>query len=340
MVAAKYEQAKASPSLLRVFWNTVLGLPFAEASEAPDWRRLYDRRERYPIGTVPPGVRFLTCGVDVQKDRLEAHIVGFGRGKESWSVDYRVLPGDPVRPEVWTLLDALLAEDIPCTGGGTLPIRMLCVDSGYATQSVYGWVRQYPQPLWGPAGVAARAPRTVSATKGVEYWRAVLLPPAKVDTSATRKGLKVARIGTSLVKRELYDWLRLEGPTAEDAAQGLGHPPGFVHFPEYAEDFFKGLTAEQLITHKTRGGFVRLDWEAIPGRVNDPLDCRVYARAAAAVLGLDRFQESDWATLERAVGQVPAPPTPTTAAPPTRSAPAVAAVPRRPWIAPRRGWIR
>jgi hypothetical protein len=51
--------------------------------EAPEWQRLYDRREDYRIGTVPKGVMFLTAGVDVQKDRIEVEVVGWGRGKES-----------------------------------------------------------------------------------------------------------------------------------------------------------------------------------------------------------------------------------------------------------------
>ena len=38
---------------------------------------------------------------DVQKDRIEVEIVGWGRGKESWSVDYRVLEGDTSRQPVW-----------------------------------------------------------------------------------------------------------------------------------------------------------------------------------------------------------------------------------------------
>jgi phage terminase large subunit GpA-like protein len=44
---------------------------------------------------------FLTAGVDVQKDRIEVEVVAWGRGKESWSVDYRVIEGNTARAEVW-----------------------------------------------------------------------------------------------------------------------------------------------------------------------------------------------------------------------------------------------
>ena len=55
----------------------------------------------------------LTAGADVQKDRIEVEVVAWGRTKESWSVDYRVIEGDTARAEVWQRLDAVLARDWP-----------------------------------------------------------------------------------------------------------------------------------------------------------------------------------------------------------------------------------
>ena len=102
-------------------------------------------------------------------------MVAWGRGKESWSVDYRVIEGDTARAEVWAKLDAVLARDWPHASGHTLPIRVMCVDAGYATQDVYAWVRQHPQASWGPAGAAARQPRTAVAVKGRDQDTALLL---------------------------------------------------------------------------------------------------------------------------------------------------------------------
>jgi phage terminase large subunit GpA-like protein len=68
-----------------------------------------------------------------------------------------MLEGDTARPEVWVKLDAALARDWPHASGHTLPIRVMCVDAGYATQDIYAWVRQHPQASWGPAGAAAPA---------------------------------------------------------------------------------------------------------------------------------------------------------------------------------------
>ena len=70
-----------------------------------------------------------------------------------------------------------------------------------------------------------------------------------------------------------------------------------------ATDIKAVLTAEQLVPHRKRNGFTAYEWEQIPGRENHYLDTRVYARAAAAVAGLDRFFEADWCELERDAGQ-------------------------------------
>ena len=50
-------------------------------------------------------------------------------------------------------------------------------------------------------------------------------------------------------------------------------------------------------------GFPRASWEKEPGRRNEALDCRVYARAAASIYGLDRFDERHWRRMEEALAR-------------------------------------
>jgi phage terminase large subunit GpA-like protein len=78
------------------------------------------------------------------------------------------------------------------------------------------------------------------------------------------------------------------------------HPPGACHFPQYGEEYFRQLTAERLVTRIVKG-FPRGSWEKEPGRRNEALDCRVYSRAAAAIYGLDRFEEHHWRRMEEAL---------------------------------------
>ena len=229
-------------------------------------------------------------------------MVAWSRNKESWSVDYLVIEGDSARPEVWQKLDAVLARDWPHASGQTLPIRVMCVDAGYATQDVYGWVRQHPQASWGPAGAAARQPRTAVAVKGRDQDTALLLSVSRADSGSRRWGLRVWSVGTPVAKGELYRWLKLEWPTDEARADGAGYPPGACHFPQYGDEYFKQLTAERLVTRIVKG-FPRTSWEKEAGRRNEALDCRVYARAAAAIYGIDRWSEAHWRELERSLGR-------------------------------------
>ncbi|WP_172972179.1 terminase gpA endonuclease subunit, partial [Roseibium aquae] len=79
---------------------------------------------------------------------------------------------------------------------------------------------------------------------------------------------------------------------------GASFPAGTVHLPSWSDsEWLKQLTAEQLVTVKGKRGFTRLEWQKLRER-NEALDCRVYARAAAWILGADRWPEARWADLE------------------------------------------
>lgn len=290
-IAKKFVKVHHKPGELKVFTNTVLGETWQERGEAPEWERLYRlNREPYPLGEVPRGGLFLTAGADVQKDRLIVEIVAWGRGKSSWSIDYGVLPGDTADlvGGPWQQLDALLGRTFTHVDGAELPIRMLAVDSGYNTQAVYTWARKYPL-------------NRVIAVKGQPGGGILVGSPTTVDINLRGRrpvhGYKVWPVATGVAKSELYGFLRFERPTDDDEPL----PQGWCHFPEYDDDFFRQLTAEHLVPRKTRRGFVVLEWELIPGRENHVLDCRCYARAAAALCGLDRLTDAEWLRLERAV---------------------------------------
>ena len=204
--AKQFDQAQKNSALLQVFVNTVLGESWAQAGDAPDWQRLYDRRESYKLGTVPAGGLFLTAGVDVQRDRIEAQVVAWGRERESWLVDYVVLDGDTARPDVWRRLTDLLNTTYPHEHGPQLGLVRMAVDSGWATQEVYGWARQ-------------QGPGRVLVIKGHESGAAPIGQPNAIEVTVAgkkiKRGVKVWPVATSMLKTELYGWLKLEQPTAE-----------------------------------------------------------------------------------------------------------------------------
>lgn len=278
-IAKEFLEAKeAGPLKLKTFINTVLGETWQDRGEAPEWERLYHRREHYPIGTVPDGVLFLTCGVDVQKDRFVFEVVGWGEGKESWSIDAGAVYVDTSNSKAARAeLDGLLARVFVGEDGVRHPVQRLAIDSGYNTQEVYNWARRHPISR-------------VMACKGVSGAKALLGLPSPVDIDSRgrrlRRSYKVWPVGVDVAKKELYGWLKLDHPEG-----GEGFPPGWCHFPEYADSYFKELTAEHLVEVRKKTGHVHHQWQVLPGRENHFLDCRILARAAAAAAGIDRARK-------------------------------------------------
>jgi phage terminase large subunit GpA-like protein len=294
-IAAAWEAAQGNPASIKSFKNTELGETWVEEGEVPDWERLIERREDYRIGSVPLGGLLLVAGADVQRDRIEVSVWAFGRGKESWHVEHRVLAGDTAREAVWKRLAELLTESWTHGSGALMSLSRLAVDTGFATQEAYAFVR------------SVRDAR-VMAVKGVGRGAALIGLPTSVDATVggrkLRRGVRVFAVTTSIAKLELYNNLRKAVELDDD---GVAHfPAGFVHLPKVDAEWVRQLCAEQLITLRDRNGFPIREWQKLRER-NEALDCYVYARAAASNAGLDRFEERHWRELERSLG-LPLPP--------------------------------
>lgn len=271
----------AAPDRLRAFFNTTLGISWKERNQAPPHARLHERREQYPAGIVPDcPAAILTAGVDVQADRFEYELVAWGPHDESWSVAYDVIPGGPDDPRAWQELERrLLREEVPFAAGGSAPVRMVAVDSSYASGQVYHAARVLD---------ASR----VMLVKGRDQLESPLGVPQPVEVDFRGRRLKTRQVwhpvGVSVLKSELYGFLAKDAP-----AKSNPDVPGYCHFPDYDEWYFKGLTAEALVAKKDRLGRKKYHWAKVRDR-NEPLDCRVYARAAAIRLGVGKLDEADW----------------------------------------------
>lgn len=266
---------KDYPDKLQAFVNTVDGEPWEARGDAPEWQRIYERREDWPLGTCPEGVLMLTAGVDVQENRIEAAVWGWGREKESWLVDHRVYGGDPWNPETWQGLTALLAESWPAAAG-ELPLTRLAVDTGFARDAVVEWAFRVRD-------------QRIMLIKGDHWknWSAIVGNPSKSDVTLHGKptGFLLFPVGGALVKQETYGFLRLPVPE-----EGQPFPAGYVHLPQVDKETVQSLVAEDLVTKENRAGFTVREWVKNRRR-NEQLDMRVYARAAAEQMGLSRMPE-------------------------------------------------
>ncbi len=180
-----------------------------------------------------------------------------------------------------------------------MPLARFAIDTGYATQESYAFVR------------SSRDPR-IMAIKGVPRGAALIGTPTAVDLTVAgkklRRGIKVYAVAVGIAKLELYNNLRKSPEVAEDGVS-VRYPGGYVHLPKVDAEYLQQLCAEQLITRRNRNGFPIREWQKIRER-NEALDCYVYARAAASAAGLDRFEERHWRELERQLGVETKPSTP------------------------------
>jgi len=213
-------------------------------------------------------VALITLGADLQADRIELEIVGWGRDEESWSLAYIVLAGDPAQRDLWDAFDQVLSLRFDHLCGREFEIAVTCVDSGFHQPIVQGFCNERQRrsaspkmyPIKGAAGQRPIWPRMHSKAKD-------------------NRPLWV--IGVDAAKEALYARLKITEPG-----------PGFCHFPisdQYDAGYFEQLTAETCRVRYSKG-FAHREWVKKPGTRNEALDARCYAYAALQSLIAGRFR--------------------------------------------------
>lgn len=316
-------RAQGDPNKLKAFINTVLGETYeVKGEDTPEWRSVYNRRETYQMGIVPRRAVMLTAACDVQKDRLEVTVVGWNR-KEAWVVAHEEIAGDtsePITKGPWPKLAELVSRIWPHEGGTGMPLTLLAIDSGFNTLRVYEFVR-------------SQNPRQVIPIKGQDDLMQPINLPRAVEVrqgggKRIKRGVRLWMVGTNILKAEVYGRLKRDRPTEEEIAAN-GWPPTYIHFPELGEEYFRQLTAEELILVRTKTGQARYQWvKKHPN--NEALDLMNYNFAAYHAVGAARWPESHWLILEEQVGAPPpAAPLPAAAAAPPLPPPKPKPVKRR-----------
>lgn len=256
-----------------------------------DAESLADRAEEFPLGIVPDGVRFLTAFADVQANRFEVTVRGWGVSGESWIVDRLTLPGDTATsPADWdAMLARLLDHAWPLHGdaGRAMKLRAMGYDSGGApgvtAQAYDAWRRLRKHRATRMLGkVDGRDAWSVLPCKGFGTPNAPRLQvtypdSARRDRNAAARGqVPVAQFSANLFKDDLA------GQLARAAAGAWS-----VHFPTALRaaapphPFFEGLVTE---TRRRNGA-----WEHTGSARNEPIDMMVGCHVVAHLHGLARL---------------------------------------------------
>lgn len=274
---AKKEEAAGDHDKMQSFYNTRLARCYQPGDHSITPAALRARAEQWSLGTLRPGVCYVTSAVDVQDNRLEFTAIGWGAGLERWWLDHRVIWGPTAVPPdtgVWAELTRIRATVYTLPGWKPMPISITLIDSGgHSTEDVYAYVARN---------------RGCLAIKGSSVRAGdILQSPTTVDKNARGKnlrwGVKIWKIGTHKAKDWIADrWSRTEGA-------------GCMHFPaDLPEAVYDQLCAEVKVRHRVRGRLIA-DWIKPGGKDNEGLDLLVYNLAAAHVLGLHRKRPAEWA---------------------------------------------
>jgi phage terminase large subunit GpA-like protein len=256
-IVRKFLAAKDDPALLQQVVNEVFGEPWEEKADKLDASAFSARGESYSAQSVPDGVLLVTAGVDVQVNRLEVQVVGWGRDEESWIIAYEVIYGDPAQPEIWGELDELLLAPLRSESGRELRIRACCIDVG-DTPHAHGALQF----------CKTRQRRRIFPTKGMAGPRIIFPKRA----SRTKTNDLIYLIGVDTAKAALYGRLKIDKAG-----------PAYVHFPAgqgFDDEYFAQLTSEQVVTRKREGRPYRVWVPKKAGARNEALDTAVYALAA------------------------------------------------------------
>ena len=261
-----YEKMKAGDvRSMKTFRNTILAKTWKEKIDKLEHQSLYDRREIYEAD-VPRGVLFLTAAVDVQDNRLEAKIKGWGLGEESWSIAYRIFNGSPSLPAVWMQLTEWLQATYRHESGKEMRVEAVGVDTGgHHTKEAYLFVEKYRGEIF--------------ALKGSSEPGAPPIPKREPKKHRIYR-LRLYLLGTIALKDTIFGRLKLETPG-----------PGYLHFPRrdgYDHDYFEGLTSEvKKPKYKARSHVqIGYTYEKTRDR-NEPLDLEVYNLAVFMLFNPD-----------------------------------------------------
>lgn len=263
-IVRSFLDAKGDPSRMQVWVNTCLGETFEEAGEQVNENELQERVEEYNA-PVPARGLYLTIGADVQPDRIEAEVVAWGAGEESWSVDYSVFHGDVDIPEgspgsPWTAFTDHIRRRWPHESGLELIVESVCIDTGGTgenTQSIYNYCKRH------------KGDRVFAVKGRGGPGLPIVGPPSRKKSGKTKRPVDLYIVGTNNAKSVVMKRFKIEEPGA-----------GYCHFPPGRDDeYYRQLAAEKAVTKFVKG-FPVIEWKKDSGRRNEALDCRVYAFAA------------------------------------------------------------
>lgn len=275
-IAEQFIRVKDDPFKFKDFVNDVLGETWKESANKPDDNELYilaQEFEQWPRGYIKKEIMFLTLACDVQQDRLEFGLMGFGKNRQGYLIDYWSEQGNPSEVEniCWQKLSEKILAKYKREDGQELYVQVAFIDSSYLSDTVDLFCSAFP---YDPNGIGGVYP-----VQGRESQDKI------VKKVASNIKTPVIGIHDQELKRAVYNVLK-KRPFATNQ-----YPGYYLHFShEYGNEFYKQLTSEEIVQISVKGelrGYKILNTKQ---RRNEVLDVVKY-NLAAFQWGITRYFE-------------------------------------------------
>lgn len=273
---------------LSAYTNTVEALPYQKgATDTFEWKTTYDKALKSPYirQKIPNWVNVLTTGADVQKNRIEVSLYGWGKMGHSIAIDHWDIPvaetelDDPTSNPWFLYQSTTIDSDNVREDGIHLQTAANAIDSSYQTENVYNWWKNLPSEKMRRAYIV----RGRNNMKGYISVR-------KEEHRGNRGTMTFWAVPVSDLKHNLFDHLKA-------SVEGRSGMPYLMEFPsDFTPEYYQQLYSEQWLKV---AGSKTWKWEKIRER-NEVLDCTVYNLAMFYYLGLGRFTAEQWDSLDSA----------------------------------------
>lgn len=271
-----------------------------EGIEVPTPNILRERHETDRVrGTVPKDCVFLTMAVDLQQDYMVWCVEGWAANMFSRHITHGIIRHDFSSPEGKKALAGLIENKWDGRG-----LSVVAIDSGdgRVTSEVYNFASGYPQPIvyqsgmWKisemPVVVAVKGSSKLSPTKVIERST----PVSRLK--GRKQEIRVWSIGTSLVKKEIYNALSFK--------EGVNRRYRRDYPADLHDYWYEELVSEKPIIVRDTKGNKSVKFVKASGARNEALDMSVYNRAAAQIYGSDDWTDKQWEKLlDKASGKEP-----------------------------------
>ena len=254
-IALEFMNSKSDPERLQNFRNSWLAEPWEDMATHTDEDMVFERMTDVPELIVPDWTKFLTGGVDVQKNSRYFTVRAWGEYITSQCIYYGHVSS-------FADIDRVMNLTYRNAAGDPFVVQLCLVDSGYETDATYDFCisnSEWAMPVKG------------SNTQMTSHYKL---------SEVNRPGHKADGIQLIMTDGDKY-----KDMIASRMHKSNGTGSWMVHAGTGLE-YARQVTAEHKVNIRS-GGKVVQKWVPKSQHIdNHWLDCEVYAMAAADIMGV------------------------------------------------------